>query len=595
MNKKKKGLSHLFEYTGKYKVLTILSCILSGISAILSLVPFICIWLVVKELFNNIPDIHKTQGLSFYGWLAVYSALLSILIYFVSMMLAHIAAFRTAKNMKRKALTHLMKLPLGYFSQTTSGGLRKIIDDNAGLTETFLAHQLPDLSGALLMPIAILILLFAFNWKLGILCLIPLLVGFLFIKHLMSGKNAKFMSKYMGALEDMNGEAVEYIRGIPVVKTFGQTIYSFKSFHSSIMKYKEFATTYAINCRIPMAGFTVSINGAFILLIPVGILLIAGANDYNMFLLDLIFYILFTPICTAMISKIMYASDNIMITKEAVKRIDSILEQQPLVETKTPQVPVNPNIKFNNVSFSYPNSDKKALCGISFNLPQGNTVALVGPSGGGKSTIAALVPRFFDVQSGSIKIDGIDVRNISTKELMSQVAFVFQDTHLFKSSILDNIKIAKPSASREQVINAINAAQCNDIIDKMPNGLDTVIGEKGVYLSGGEMQRIALARAILKDAKIVILDEATAFADPENEYKIQIAFEKLTKGKTVLMIAHRLSTVKNADCILVIDKGRVKEKGTHDELIKKNNVYAHMWKDYQTSITWKVGKEANHA
>lgn len=595
MSKKKKGLAHLLEYTGKYKILTILSCLLSGISAILSLVPFVCIWLVVKELFDNMPDVQNAQGLSYYGWLAVYSALISILIYFISMMLSHIAAFRTAKNMKRKALSHLMKLPLGYFSQKTSGGLRKIIDDNAGLTETFLAHQLPDLSGALLMPIAILVLLFTFNWKLGILCLIPILVGFLFVKHLMSGKNAEFMSKYMEALENMNGEAVEYIRGIPVVKTFGQTIYSFKNFHTSIMGYKEFATTYAINCRIPMAGFTVSINGSFLLLIPVGIILIAGANNYDMFLLDLIFYILFTPICTTMISKIMYAGDNLMITKEAVKRIDSILEQQPLVETKNPQVPINSNIDFDNVNFSYPNSDKKALHNISFNLAQGTTVVLVGPSGGGKSTIAALVPRFFDVESGSIKIDGIDVRNISTKQLMSQVAFVFQDTHLFKSSILDNIKIAKPDASKEEVLNAINAAQCNDIIAKMPNGLDTVIGEKGVYLSGGEMQRIALARAILKDAKIVILDEATAFADPENEYKIQIAFEKLTKGKTVLMIAHRLSTVKNADCILVIDKGKIKEKGTHNELISKNNLYAHMWKNYQTSITWKVEKEANHA
>lgn len=597
MEKQKNGeLSRMFGYAGKFHVLTVLGCVLSGISTILSMLPFVCIWLVIRDLIHAFAagDISLATGSAHYAWMAVVFAAASILIYFIALNCTHLAAFRTATNMRKSAIHHIVTLPLGYFSQNASGRLRNIIDDNAGLTEGFLAHQLPDLTGAAVMPAAVIILIFLFDWRLGICCLIPMGISVIFLKQMMGGDNAQFMGKYMTALETMNKEAVEYIRGIPVVKVFQQTIYSFKNFHAAIEEYEKFASGYALKCRIPLTGFTVTLNGTFVLLIPVAMFILSGVSGqaaYENVVLDFLFYSLFTPVCATMMNRIMFASEQLMAAKSAVSRVDEILQEKPLKEPEHPLIPADASIVFSDVSFAYPGAKEKALDHISFEVPTGKTVALVGASGSGKSTAASLIPRFYDVQSGSVTIGGVDVRNIEKQELMKRVAFVFQNTCLFKDTLLNNIKAARPDATREEVLKAADEAQCKDIIDRLPDGLDTLVGTGGTYLSGGENQRIALARAILKDAPIIVLDEATAFADAENEHQIQLAFERLTQNKTVMMIAHRLSTIQDADLILVFKEGQIAERGTHEELVALNGIYSSMWKDYQTSIAWKVGKE----
>ena len=597
MEKQKNGeLSRMFGYAGNYHVLTVLGCILSGISTILSMLPFVCIWLVIRDLIQAFAagDISLATESTRYAWMAVVFAAASILIYFIALNCTHLAAFRTATNMRKTAIHHIVTLPLGIFSKNASGRLRKIIDDNAGLTEGFLAHQLPDLTGAVVMPVAVIALILLFDWRLGICCLIPMGISVIFLKQMMGGDNAQFMGKYMTALETMNKEAVEYIRGIPVVKVFQQTIYSFKNFHAAIEEYEKFASGYALKCRIPLTGFTVTLNGTFVLLIPVAMLILSGVSGqaaYENVVLDFLFYSLFTPVCATMMNRIMFASEQLMAAKSAVSRVEEILQEQPLKEPEHPMIPADASIVFSDVSFAYPGAKGNALNHISFEVPAGKTVALVGASGSGKSTAASLIPRFYDVQSGSVTIGGVDVRNIEKQELMKRVAFVFQNTRLFKDTLLNNIKAARPDATREEVLKAANEAQCKDIIDRLPDGLDTLVGTGGTYLSGGENQRIALARAILKDAPIIVLDEATAFADAENEHQIQLAFERLTKNKTVLMIAHRLSTIQDADLILVFKDGQIAERGTHEELVALNGIYSSMWKDYQTSIAWKVGKE----
>ena len=596
MNKKKNAeLSQMFKFAGNRHWLTIAGCVLAGISTVLSMIPFVCIWFVVRDIVNAM--IRGDQSLAIasghYAWLAVVFSLVSIFLYFLALCCSHLAAFRTATNMKKEAMHHIVMLPLGYFSQNASGRLRKIIDDNAGLTEGFLAHQLPDLTGAVVMPIAVIILLFVFDWRLGICCMVPLVISVFFLKKMMGGENANFMSGYMSALENMNKEAVEFVRGIPVVKVFQQTVYSFKNFRAAIEEYKKYASGYAICCRIPLTGFNVTLNGTFILLIPVAMMIFAGTSgqaDTQKLFFDFLFYSLFTPICTTMMNRIMFASEQLMAAKSAVSRIEAVLQEKPLEEAKAPKMPKDASVVFQDVSFTYPGAKKKALDHVSFEVPVGKTVALVGASGSGKSTAASLIPRFYDVQEGTIFVGGVDVRRIAKEDLMEEIAFVFQNTRLFNDTLLENIRAARPNATRTEVMKAVEAAQCGDIIKRLPKGLDTVVGNGGTYLSGGENQRIALARAILKDAPIIVLDEATAFADAENEHQIQLAFEGLTHGKTVLMIAHRLSTIQNADQILVFGDGNIIERGNHDELLKKNGVYASMWKEYQTQITWKVGK-----
>ena len=604
MNKKKNPeLSRMFEFAGNRHWLTIAGCILAGLSTILSMIPFVCIWFVIRDILHAMVqgNISLAASSGHYAWLAVAFSMLSIFLYFVALCCSHLAAFRTATNMKKEAMHHIVTLPLGYFSQNASGRLRKIIDDNAGLTEGFLAHQLPDLTGAVVMPVAVIILLFVFDWRLGICCLLPLVISVFFLKKMMGGDNADFMSGYMTALETMNKEAVEFVRGIPVVKVFQQTVYSFKNFHAAIEEYKKYASGYAICCRIPLTGFNVTLNGTFILLIPAAVLILTGASgqaDSQKLFLDFLFYSLFTPICTTMMNRIMFASEQLMAAKSAISRIEAVLQEKPLEESNTPKQPKDASVVFQDVSFTYQGTEKKALDHVSFEIPSGKTIALVGASGSGKSTAASLIPRFYDVQEGNVLVGGVDVREIAKNDLMEQIAFVFQNTRLFNDTLLENIRASRPDATREEVMRAAEAAQCQDIIERLPNGLDTIVGSGGTYLSGGENQRIALARAILKDAPIIILDEATAFADAENEHQIQLAFEGLTSGKTVLMIAHRLSTIQDADMILVFGDGKIIERGNHDELLKQNGVYASMWKEYQTQIIWKVGttvrKEENH-
>lgn len=588
-------LSKMFSYAGNYHKLTIFGCIFAGLSTIFSMLPFVCIWFVIRDLVHGLSrgDVTLAAGSSHYAWMALLFSVLSIFLYFLALIFSHLAAFRTATNMRKKAVHHIVELPLGYFSQNASGRLRKVIDDNAGLTEGFLAHQLPDLTGAVVMPVAVIILIFVFDWRMGICCLIPMAVSVIFLKQMMGGDNADFMSKYMTALETMNKEAVEYIRGIPVVKVFQQTIYSFKNFHNAITEYEKFASGYALKCRIPMTGFTVALNSTFVLLIPAAMIILSGLSgqiSYEETVLDFLFYALFTPVCTTMMNRIMFASEQLMAAKSAVSRVEAVIQEKTLPESVQKQKPADTGIVFKNISFSYPGASEKALDNVSFEVPAGKTVALVGASGSGKSTAASLIPRFYDVQEGSVLIGGADVRSIDKRDLMEQVAFVFQNTRLFKDTLLENIRAARPSATCEEVLKAAETAKCTEIIDRLPNGLDTVVGSGGTYLSGGENQRIALARAILKDAPIVVLDEATAFADAENEHQIQLAFEELTKGKSVLMIAHRLSTIQDADQILVFKDGKIIERGTHNELLEKKETYASMWKDYQTSVSWKVGE-----
>ena len=597
MDKQRNGeLSSMFEYAGNYHALTVLGCVLSGISTILSMLPFVCIWLVVRDLLGAFTagDISLATESAHYAWMAAGFSAASIFVYFIALNCTHLAAFRTATNMRKKAIHHIVTLPLGYFSQNASGRLRKIIDDNAGLTEGFLAHQLPDLTGAIVMPVAVMILIFLFDWRLGICYLIPMGISVLFLKRMMGGDNAQFMCKYMTALETMNKEAVEYIRGIPVVKVFQQIVYSFKNFHAAIEEYEKFASGYALKCRIPLTGFTVTLNSTYVLLIPAAMFILSGVSGrmaYENVVLDFLFYSLFTPICATMMNRIMFASEQLMAAKSAVSRVDEILQEKPLKKPENPMLPADASIVFSDVSFSYPGAKEKALDHISFEVPAGKTVALVGASGSGKSTAASLIPRFYDVQSGSVSIGGVDVRDIEKQELMKRVAFVFQNTCLFKDTLLNNIKAARPDASREEVLRAVDDAQCRDIIDRLPNGLDTLVGTGGTYLSGGENQRIALARAILKDAPIIVLDEATAFADAENEHQIQLAFERLTKNKTVLMIAHRLSTIQDADLILVFKDGQIAERGNHEELLASDGIYSSMWQAYQKQIAWKIRKE----
>ena len=582
----------LLNYSGNYKYLSILGMIFSALSAISLLIPFIYIWEVVNALLSVAPNFSQAQNLDTYAFNAFAFAVLGIILNFFGLMGTHLSAFKNEKNMKDAAVSHLLKLPLGYFSNHTSGGLRKIIDYSTTKTETFLAHQLFDLIGAIVTPIVFLILLFSFDWLLGLICLIPIVLCFIFMYPMFSSKSQNLMVEYQTYLEKMNSEAVEYVRGIPVTKAFQQSVYSFKNFIDAIRNYGKFSTDYSLSTQLPMTSFTVSINGFFALLIPAGILLGESVVDKK-FLADFIFYVIFTPICAVMMNKIMTVSQDWMLASHALEGIEAILDEEPLVEAKNPQKPKNHSIEFEGVFFDYDktDSDEHILNDVNIKINENDSVALVGPSGGGKTTIASLIPRFWDVNQGSIKVGDVDVRDISTNELMKNISFVFQNTTLFKDSIYNNVAIGRKGATRSDVLNALHLAQCDDIIDELPDGIDTVIGSEGTYLSGGQQQRIALARAILKDAPIIILDEATALADPENEYMIQKAITEITKDKTVIMIAHRLSTVKNVDKIYVVDNGRIVEEGSHDALVENKGLYSRMWDEFNNSIQWKVKSE----
>ena len=578
-------------YAGKHKYFTYASWALAALSAFVALLPFIYIWKIVKEVLDVAPNFSEAVGLVKNGVMAMFFAVAAFLIYICALLCSHLAAFRVATNMRILATEHIAKLPLGYVDSFGSGKLRKIINDSTGATENYLAHQLPDKYAAIATPIGLLALLFIFDWRLGLLSLVPVILAFLIMSAMTGKRMAEKMKQYNNALENMSNEAVEYVRGIPVVKTFGQSVYSFKKFKGTIDEYEKWVVSYTKDLRVPMMLYTAAINGVFAFLIA-GALWFTHGGVTNAFLLNLIFYIVITPVISLTLTKIMYMSENNLIVRDALERIDEVLNASIVPKSKSPEKPKDGSIELSDVHFSY-DGKKEVIRGVSMNIGAGQTVALVGPSGGGKSTLASLMARFFDVNSGSIKIGGADVRDIEKKELADTVSFVFQNSRLIKASILENVKLGRPNATDEEAVAALHAAQCDDIIEKMPQGINTIIGTKGVYLSGGEQQRIAIARAVLKNSPIIILDEATAFADPDNEVKVQKAFSSLAKNKTVIMIAHRLSTVENADCIYVIADGQVEESGSFGELIEKNGLFAKMWKDYSASVEWKVKKEVS--
>ncbi|MCM1308736.1 MAG: ABC transporter ATP-binding protein/permease [Butyrivibrio sp.] len=589
MKKKQSSLSELMRFAGRHKYLTYASWALSVISAALALVPFVYIFFIIKEVIETAPDYSEATHIVFNGFVAVVFAAASILVYIAGLMCSHLSAFRIANNMRKKMLTHISELPLGFIGEQGSGKIRRIINDSGKATETYLAHQLPDMAGAIATPIGMIVMLFLFDWRFGLICLLPIVLGFACMFKMVGPKMATDMKLYNDALADMNNQAVEYVRGIPVVKTFGQTVHSFKKFQGSIDNYYNYCISYTKRCRMPMLLCTMFINSAFAFLITLALILAGGEAVTQTVLLNFIFYVIFTPIITTALTKIMFISENGMIVAGALGRVHSILDMKPLPETESPEEPQDNSVEFSGVSFRYSNAQNDALSDVSFKVNSGETAAFVGPSGGGKTTVAGLISRFWDVREGAVKIGGVNVKDIKREELMNTVSYVFQDSRLIKASILENVRLGNPRASEIEVLNALHKAQCDDIIAKLPDGINTVIGTKGIYLSGGEQQRIAIARVMLKNAPIIVLDEATAFADPENEALVQRAFTELGRDKTVIMIAHRLTTVKNADKIFVLKDGQIEERGGHAELSENKGLYAKMWKDYKTSVGWKVG------
>lgn len=587
--KKQSNLSRLLQIAGSHKYLTYASWALSAVSALIALVPFYYIWKVMQEVLAVAPDFSRAQNLTHNGWMAVLFAVIAVLVYIGALMCSHKGAFRIATNLRLQTMEHIVKLPLGFAESFGSGRLRKIVNESSAATETYLAHQLPDRANAIATPCGLLLLLLVFDWRLGLLSLVPVVLGFLIMMAMTGPRMQEKMKEYQNALDDMSNEVVEYVRGIPVVKTFGQTIFSFKKFKDSIDRYKVWVIAYTKELRAPMMFYTAAINGVFAALIAGGLIFTRGGVTPD-FLLDLMFYIIITPIISVTLTRIMFQSENAMIVDDALQRIDSVLNLNPLAEPEKPERPKDASVQLSHVHFSY-DGENEVIKDISISIPAGQTVAFVGPSGGGKTTLANLICRFFDPQDGQVKIGGVDVKHIAKEELMNTVSFVFQNSRLIKASILENVRMGKPDAIREEIMAALHNAQCDDILEKLPQGADTVIGTKGVYLSGGEQQRIAIARVMLKNAPVVILDEATAFADPDNESRVQAAFSKLSQGKTVIMIAHRLSTVAGADQIYVVEDGRITESGKSQELLEKGGMFSRMWQDYQLAVQWKVAKE----
>lgn len=588
--KKKSDLSVLMGYAGKHRVLTYLSWVLAGISAVIALVPFWYLWRIIREVLDVSPDFSQAVHISEWGWAAMGFSALAFLVYIAALLCSHLAAFRVATNLRIAMTRHIAGLPLGFAENFGTGKLRKIINECSGATETYLAHMLPDTVTAYITPVALLVLMMVFDWRLGLLSLVPAVLAFVIMMVFMTGKSLKkSMTEYQDALNDMSNEAVEYVRGIPVVKTFGQTVFSFRKFKGAIDRYGEWTIRYTNQLRLPMMSLTTAVNAVFAMLIAAAIWFTADGVT-NEFLLNLMFYIIITPLLTVTLTKIMFNSENKMVVSDAISRIDSVMSMEPLSQGSAPVKPADHSVELRNVSYSYDGSNK-ALDGISLKIVSGQTCAFVGPSGGGKTTLANIISRFFDADSGEVLIGGVNVRDFPKEQLMDTVSFVFQNSRLIKGTILENVRMARPEASDDEVLRALEAAQCSDILEKLPDGVNTIIGTGGIYLSGGEQQRVAIARVILKDSPVVILDEATAFADPDNEVRVQKAFAELLKGRTVIMIAHRLSTVINADRIFVLADGKIAESGSGAELSSGDGIFAKMWSDYRKSVDWKIEKE----
>lgn len=582
-------ITQLLAFAGSRRALTYVGCALSAVSMLVSFGPYLCIWFVARDLIAVAPNWSAATGIAAYGWWALAFAVLSIVLYFVGLMCTHLAAFRCASNMRKRATEHLMHAQLGYFDTHASGALRRVVDGCAAETEGLLAHKLPDTAGSIAMIIGMLVLFFVFDWRLGLACLVAVVISIGCMVYMMGGRGMDFMTRYMGSLVKMNKTGTEYVRGIPVLKVFQQTVYSFRAFYDAIEEFTRLAQDYAVKwCQIPQSLSLTVINGVAVFLAPAAILIAPGASDFGTFLANFAFYTIFVAIIPTAMTRVMFISDAVQSATDAVTRVNDVLAAPVVSAPSHAQTPADNSVELRDVTFTYEGAEQPALDHVSFTVPAGATVALVGPSGGGKTTAASLVPRFWDVDEGSVLLGGVDVRQMDPHGLMDRVAFVFQANRLFKQSVLDNVRAARPDATREEALAALSAAQCDDIVEKLPQGVDTVVGAEGVYLSGGEVQRLMIARAICKNAPIVVLDEATAFADPENEVLIQQAFSRLAQGKTVLMIAHRLSTVRRADKIVVLDAGHVAEQGTHDQLVAAGGLYARMWADYEQSVSWKI-------
>ena len=591
-DKSPSGFARLMEYAGRFRALTYLSLILSALSSILALLPFVCIWRIIREVLETRADFSQATGIVRNGWMAVLFAVLAWIIYVCALVCSHGSAFRTASNMKKTLMRHIARLPIGFADEMGSGKVRRTVTEVTGSTETLLAHNLPDMAGAIAMPLCMIVMLFLYDWRYGIACLIPVVLSFAVMMRMAGPAMQEDMRQYQNALERMSNEAVEYVRGIPVVKTFGQTVFSFHRFKASIDDYREFCMHYTRMMRKSMVGYIVLINSAFVFILGLTLFLIRGDHYLMDVLLNFLFYVIFTPAIATTMSKVMFMSENNMKINDAVARMDTILGIQPLTEPERSLQPDGSTVELKDVTYRYTPDALPAVSHLSLKAERNGIVAIVGPSGSGKTTVAGLISRFFDPQEGQVLLGGTDVRQIAKETLMKHVAYVFQDSRLLKRSIADNLRVAKPDASEAEMLEALRKAQCMDIIERLPDGLNTVLGSRGTYLSGGEQQRIAIARAMLKNADVVILDEASAFADPECEAQVQQAFREMAKGRTVIMIAHRLSTVRNADCIYVLKDGSLEEQGKHDDLIQKNGLYAAMWADYQKAVSWKVGEEA---
>ncbi|HJG37977.1 ABC transporter ATP-binding protein [Enorma phocaeensis] len=588
------SVGRLLAFAGPRRALTYLGCALAAVSMIVSFGPYVCIWFAARDLIAVAPDWKEATSIAVYGWWALGFAVASIALYFAGLMCTHLAAFRCASNMRKRATEHLMHTSLGYFDNHASGALRRVVDGCALETEGLLAHKLPDTAGSIAMIIGMLALFFIFDWRLGVACLVPVAVSLACMFYMMGGRGMDFMTRYMESLVKMNKTGTEYVRGIPVVKVFQQTVHSFRAFHDAIEEFTVLAQDYAVKwCQTPQSLSLTVISAAAVFLVPVAVLAVPGEHDIARFAANFAFYAIFSAVIPTAMTRVMFMSEAFQSAADAVNRVEGVLAAPVIEAPGNPCAPKDNSIRFDDVSFTYEGADEPALDHVSFDVPAGATVALVGPSGGGKTTAASLVPRFWDVSAGSVTVGGVDVRDVDPADLMGRVAFVFQANRLFSQSILENVRAARPDATRDEVLAALEAAQCGDILEKLPQGVDTVYGTDGTHLSGGEVQRLMLARAILKDAPIVVLDEATAFADPENEVKIQAAFKRLARSRdgaprTVLMVAHRLSTVRNADKIVVLDQGRVAEQGTHEELLAAKGLYARMWADYERSVSWRI-------
>ena len=584
------------ELASDRKGLIFLSALLSSLAAIASFIPYIAVYFMIREILNVFPDLVQLDmgRIMNYGWLALAGIVANILLYFLAIFSSHIAAFGTLYDLKVLFADHITKIPLGYHLTIGSGRLRKIMDENIESVEGFIAHQFPDFVASITAPIVMVIILFVVDWRFGLASLAGIILAFIaeFIGF-GSGAMKENMGKYQKASEEMNNASVEYVRGMSVVKAFNQTASSFKKLQEAISGYTEWVLKFSLGWQNCMPAFTTIINNIYLILVPVGILIGSNTSNFKEFSMKFIFYLLFVPAIAGVLNKIMYISESFMQIDGNVARMDEILNIPEMPETANPQKPQGEDVVFDHVSFTYTgNNEEKALERVSFAAKQGQITAIVGPSGGGKSTIANLISRFWDVTDGKITIGGVDLRDMAQNDLMRQVSFVFQDIFLFKQSILDNIRMGNRNATEEQVIAAAKAAQCHEFISKLPEGYHTVVGTKGVHLSGGERQRIAIARAIIKDSPIIVLDEATAFSDPENEYLIQKAFEKLMQNKTVIIIAHRLSTIRNADKIIVMEKGQIVESGKHDDLVAAGGRYFQMWNHYTEAINWKLNGKA---